>query len=287
MSQSQSLTLGEALILASAELKKSGICEYSREARSLVCHVFEIGAVELISNAASKTDKRQIANLLDLISRRRGGESIGRITGEVEFYGLQFKISENTLEPRTDTETLIDVVLADFQHRNGDIVRILDIGTGTGAIIVSLLYNMPAVTGVATDINQNTLDMAKQNAVANGVDDRIKFIDTNWCADIDEDFDVIVSNPPYIRSEVIPTLAREVKDCDPLIALDGGDDGLDAYREIFTQCSQKIVKTGKLYLEIGYDQAELICGLAKQANWKFVRLIKDSGANDRVLVFEP
>ncbi len=286
MTQFQSLTLGEVQRLASTEMRESGIDDFSLEARLLVCHVFEISAVELISKAGLKTDVCQIAKLRNLISRRRGGEPIGRILGEVEFYGLQFKLCENTLQPRPDTETLVDAVRADFQNDNSKIARILDIGTGAGAVIISLLYNMPSVSGIATDIDNDALGMAKQNAVTNGVDDRIEFVNTSWSADISGNFDVIVSNPPYIRSETIPTLACEVKDHDPLIALDGGDDGLDAYREIFTQCSQKIVRTGKLYLEIGYDQAELVCDLAKLTNWKFIRLIKDLGKNDRVLVFE-
>jgi release factor glutamine methyltransferase len=286
LTQDQSLTLGEALKFASDELKNSGIEEFSTEARLLVCHVFEIGAVELISNAASRTDVYQISKLQELISRRRGGEAVGRIIGEVEFYGLRFKLCKNTLEPRSDTETLIDAVLADFHGQTNEIVRILDIGTGTGAIIISLLHTMSSSTGVASDISENTLETARHNAAAHDVEDRLNFVNTSWSTGINGDFEVIVSNPPYIRSDIIATLAGEVKDHDPLIALDGGFDGLDAYRKIFTQCSQKIVKTGRLYLEIGYDQSESVCRLANQANWKFVRLIKDLGANDRVLVFE-
>jgi release factor glutamine methyltransferase len=279
-------TLGEALKITSKELKNSGIVEYFQEARHLVCHVFKIDTVNLIAGETHSADIVGIKKLSKVLERRLNGEPVSRITGEIEFYGLPFKLCENTLVPRSDTGTLIDAVLADFQSNNKDCFRVLDIGTGTGAIIISILYNMPMSVGMATDIDSKALEMARLNAAEIGVVERLKFMKTNWCSDVEGKFDIIVSNPPYIRTATIPTLAIEVKGFDPLIALDGGIDGLDAYRIIFTQCSQNIAKNGRLYLEIGYDQCETVVELAKQAKWKFVRLIKDLGANDRILVFE-
>ena len=279
-------TLGEVLIKTSKELKNSGIIEYSQEARHLVCHVFKIDKIRLIGGESLSADASGIKQLSKVVERRLNGEPVSRIIGEIEFYGLPFKLCENTLVPRSDTGTLIDAVLADYQSEAKDCFRVLDIGTGTGAIIISILYNMPKSLGIATDIDNKTLETARFNAVENGVVDRMKFVKSNWCSDVEEKFDIIVSNPPYIKSATISKLAIEVKCYDPLIALDGGSDGLDAYRNIFTQCSLNIAKNGRLYLEIGYDQCEAVVELAKQAEWKFIGLIKDLGANDRILVFE-
>ncbi len=280
------MTLGEALKITSKELKNSGIVEYSREARHLVCHVFKIDTIKLIGNESLNADVGGVKKLSKMVKRRLNGEPVSRIIEEIEFYGLPFKLCENTLVPRSDTGTLIDAVLADFQSKTNGCFRVLDIGTGTGAIIISILYNMPRSIGTATDIDSKALKMARFNATKIGIVDRLKFVKTNWCSDVQDKYDIIVSNPPYIKSAAIPKLAIEVKGYDPLIALDGGIDGLDAYRNIFTQCSQNIANNGRLYLEIGHDQCETVVELAKQAKWKFVRLIKDLGANDRALVFE-
>jgi release factor glutamine methyltransferase len=279
-------TLAQAVRMKAAELDRSGVAEPAREARLLACHAFDIGSIEWITNSCVQLTLQQMQSLDRLINRRISGEPIGRIVGEKEFYGCRFFLSADTLEPRTDTETLVDVVRGDMLALGNKPVTILDIGTGTGAIIVSLLCNLPNATGAASDVSVGALKTARKNAALNAVEDRILFVKTSWSEGIEQKFSAIVSNPPYIRSEIIPTLAGEVKDHDPYLALNGGKDGLDAYREIFTQCSGKLNKAGKLYLEIGYDQSDPVRALAGENGWKFVRLVKDYGKNDRVLVFE-
>ena len=278
-------TLADVATITANILHDAGIFEFATEARMLVCHGLDISAIELITHAMCQIDKQSLWALEGLIKRRIGGEPVGRIIGVKEFYGFKFHLSADTLEPRSDTETLVDSVLEDFDGRQNLPLKLLDIGTGTGAIIVSLLKNLPFATAFASDINENALLTARKNAAEAGILDRVLFINTNWCAGIGQKFDVIVSNPPYIRPDIIATLASEVKDYDPIIALDGGEDGLDAYRDIFTQCSSKIDNMGKLYLEIGFDQRESVCILAAATGWKFVRYVKDLGANDRVLIF--
>ncbi len=285
------LTLAAAIASGARQLNSAGIIDHARQARMLACHAFDVDTLEVITQPSRPISNQQSEKFKHYCQRRIAGEPIGRIVGKKEFYGLSFNLSKDTLEPRSDTECLVDAILADLKDTdtapNTAPKNILDIGTGTGAIIISLLCNLPDTIGVESDISAEALQTAANNAIINGVDERVLFVQTNWCEAIEQKFDVIVSNPPYIRTDTIATLSREVKDHDPRVALDGGSDGLDAYREIFTQCLSNIGIGGRLYLEICHDQAGMVCALANQSGWKFDRLIKDLGANDRVLVFKP
>ena len=278
-------TQAEAIASAARQFKNSGITNAAGDARLLACQAFGIDGVELITKSSTQVTDQQNEAFRQLCERRMAGEPVGRMIGEKEFYGLTFALSKSTLEPRSDTETLVDGVLEDWQKTADASTTILELGTGTGAIITSLLSNLPGAKAVATDISQEALATARKNAQTNQVSERVMFIQTNWAEGLDQKFDIIVSNPPYIKTDIIATLANEVKSHDPHLALDGGADGLDAYREIFTQCSSKLASLGKLYLEIGYDQGESVRMLGQRAGWKFERLIKDIGKNDRVLVF--
>ena len=281
----QILTLGNALVKTTRSLEEIGIQQSSQEARMLLCHLLNFSSVDLISQSANFLDRHQQDNLDKMLSQRLSGVPINRIIGSKEIYGLEFKLSKNVLEPRSDTETLIDVVLADHKNCRSEVLKILDIGTGSGAIIISLLHHLPKAHGIATDICANAIATTKTNAVLNQVDKRLSLVQTSWCEGIAGKFDVIVSNPPYIKSEIIPTLSTEVKDHDPALALDGGSDGLAAYRQIFEQTPLVLENNGKLYLEIGYDQAESVIALARAKGWQHLLLEKDLGENDRILVF--
>ena len=267
------------------ELRHCGIAEFSQEARLLVAHVLGFSSADLISQSSKLIENELLVSLDALIARRKNGEPVFRIIGKREFYGLDFEISKDVLEPRPDTETLVDQVLEDFSSNACDDLRILDIGTGSGAIIISLLRNLPKAKGLASDISSLALGVAKKNAKLNGVEKRVAFVQANWCEGIAGRFDIIVSNPPYIGSEVIETLAGEVKNHDPRVALDGGADGLDAYRHILAQTPLIMNKSGKLYLEIGYDQVESVVVLAKKYAWRHLQTIKDMGGHERVVVF--
>lgn len=282
--QFDALTLSQAMLMAGRQLGDAGILENKKESRLLASHAFGLCAVELIANASDIVDPCQYEILQTYVARRLEREPVARIIGSTEFYGNTFLVSEATLDPRSDTETLVDVVLDEIRGHRTDALRILDIGTGSGVIVISLLHKLPHAIGVASDICPQALKTARINAQA--LSERVSFVETRWCQGINDKFDVIVSNPPYIKSGVIETLACEVKEHDPVIALDGGADGLDAYRCILNQCSGKLSDGGKLFLEIGFDQMDGVCALADENGWKFLRMERDIGGNERVLVFE-
>ena len=236
MVQSDLPTQAEAITMVAGRFKNSGITNYAHDARALACHAFEIDTVELITKSSTRLSFHHYETYLQLCNRRMAGAPVGRIVGKKEFYGLIFTLSKSTLEPRSDTETLVDAVLDDWQKTADAQTAILELGTGTGAIITSLLSNLPLAKGVATDISLEALATARENAVTNEIDERVMFVQANWGAGVEQKFDIIVSNPPYIKSSTIANLASEVRLHDPHLALDGGVDGLDAYREIFTQC---------------------------------------------------
>ena len=210
---------------------------------------------------------------------------VHRIIGEKEFWGMRLKISDAVLDPRADTECLVEAVLAHFEGLKGKDAdyRIADIGTGSGAIILALLKELPNAIAVASDISDEALEIAKQNAVRHGLDSRISFEQGSYLAPLSGRFDVIVSNPPYIASLDILTLESEVRENDPQIALDGGSDGLDAYRSLLGESASLLKPDGQVFFEIGFDQASAIEHLASKYGWHDVRIAKDYGGNDRVL----
>ncbi len=185
------------------------------------------------------------------------GVPLSRLMGSREFWGLDFKLSPATLDPRPDTETLIDAILKTFLNGKAPL-RILDLGTGTGCIIISLLSEYPEAQGVAVDINPKTLKVAQENAENNGVSDRLTLLQGDWFSPLSprDAFDIIVSNPPYISESDYKTLDKNVLDFDPLQALVGGKDGLECYRKIAKGFKNHLSPGGALVLELGYDQEE-------------------------------
>ena len=222
------------------------------------------------------------------IARRLNHEPVHRILGEREFYGLSLRLSPATLEPRPDTEILVDTMLPHIRRLESKIgnIHVLDIGTGTGAICLALLHESPQATGVGSDISSEALETARGNAERNGLAERFMTAHGSWFDTIHERFHVIVSNPPYIASNVISTLAPEVKDFDPPAALDGGLDGLDAYRAIAKDAARFLHPDGMIGVEIGYDQRETVTSIFEGAGFSLVEAVRDYGQNDRVLVFE-
>lgn len=277
------MTLAEVLQTRGAILRNGGI--EGSDIRRLAAHAFGLNSVEMISQSLMAISSEKLALLDGLVARRMVHEPIGRIVGIKEFYGLSFHLSAETLEPRADTECLVNAVVDDWQAKSGQLNNVLDLGTGTGAILIALLTQFPEWRGVGADVSAGAVETAQRNAQDNNVSDRARFMRTNWCAGIEGKFEVIVSNPPYINSDVIPTLSTEVKEHDPALALDGGLDGLDAYRQILDGCRPLLAEVGRLYLEIGYDQGDSVKQLAVALGWKFERKLKDYGENDRVLMF--
>lgn len=216
-----------------------------------------------------------------MMARRIKGESVARIIGEREFYGLAFTLNAATLEPRPDTELLVDLAIKRLPAEG----RLLDLGTGTGCIPISILANSPDASGMASDLSEEALKAARHNAGRHGVDARLSFAQGSWFEALTADagrFDLITSNPPYIASSVIPTLSPEVQDFDPALALDGGVDGLDPYRIIIAQAPDFLLPDGQILLEIGYDQGQTVSELLAAAGFSGIAIHKDFAGLDRV-----
>ena len=251
-----------ALSSLTAALKNAGIDGAEGDARYLVCGVLGLDAANIISNPDCPVGAAAAARLNDALGRRLKHEPVSRILGVRAFYGRDFAISPTVLDPRPETETLIDVILdlATEYGWHGRPVRIADIGTGSGAIVLTVLAELPLATGVAIDISLPALDVARANAERLGVAARVQFIHTRELQGVAGPFDLIVSNPPYIPAAVIATLDSGVRDFDPRLALDGGPDGLVIYREIASQISQ-FHGPAWVVLEVGAGQAEDVAGL--------------------------
>lgn len=221
------------------------------------------------------------------VERRRRRVPLQQITGEQAFMGLSFQVNENVLIPRPDTEILVEEVLRELH----DGMRILDLCTGSGCILLSLLHYSNGCTGVGTDCSGQALQVARQNAGrilgGNGAaeEERAVFLQGDLFQALrrEERFDIIVSNPPYIRTDVIETLMPEVRDHEPALALDGGEDGLSYYRQIAGQAGGYLYGGGMLFLEIGYDQGEAVSRLLRTAGYTQVEVFKDYAGNDRVV----
>ncbi|MGY3348218.1 MULTISPECIES: peptide chain release factor N(5)-glutamine methyltransferase [unclassified Bradyrhizobium] len=241
----------------SARLQEAGIEEPSLDARLLVGAVLGLDLTGLITQAARDLTPEEATRLEGYAQRRLAHEPVARILGVREFWGLPFRLSEATLVPRPDTETVVELALEIFRERTipGRRPRIADIGTGSGAILLALLHEIPDAFGVGTDLSLSALDTARANADALGLADRAAFVACSYASALGGPFDLIVSNPPYIPAGEIPKLSIEVRNHDPHLALDGGNDGYDAYRALIPQAAERLVPGGALIVEVGQGQA--------------------------------
>ena len=216
------------------------------------------------------------------LTRLLAHEPISKILEEQEFYGRMFKTTHDTLDPRADSETLIETMLPYFTKNEAP--RLLDLGTGTGCLLITLLLELPDATGVAVDICPKALTIAKENAMQHGVADRMQFCLSNWCANVTGTFDGIISNPPYIIDDY--PLDPSVALYDPKHALFAGTDGLDAYRLLFDQLTILCKPTTKIIFEIGFDQAKSVPALGKEKGYELIQSKPDTSGIIRALVFE-
>lgn len=250
-----------------ARFEAAGIGSAALEARMLTGAVLDLDLTGLVAQGLRQLDEDDAARLDAFARRRLAGEPLARILGTKEFWGLPLKLSSDTLVPRADTETVVEAAL-DILRAEGRMqaaLRIADLGTGSGAILLALLTELPAATGVGTDLSAAALDTARTNAQDVGLATRAQFLVGDYGDSLSGPFDLIVSNPPYIRSADIATLAPEVRDHDPHLALDGGRDGLDAYRRIAPQALSLLADGGLLVLEIGQGQDSAVSRLMAAA----------------------
>lgn len=239
-----------------AQLKSAHLDEAELDARILLGAVLGLDLTGLIAQAARPLTETEASRLAQYAQRRIAGEPVARILGVREFWGLPFRLSEATLIPRPDTETVVERALELFRERPmPHPPRIADIGTGSGAILLALLHEIPDAFGVGTDLSLSALDTARSNAAALGLADRAAFVACSYAAALSGPFDLIVSNPPYIPSGEIPKLSVEVREHDPHLALDGGNDGYDAYRALIPQAAERLTPGGALIVEAGQGQA--------------------------------
>jgi release factor glutamine methyltransferase len=235
----------------------------------LLCHAAGLKHEAYVLSPSAMLAPEASVRFGTFVERRLQGEPVSRILGSREFYGRLFRIDENTLDPRPDTETLIDAALA-IVDRRGDRdapLEILDLGTGSGAILLTLLAELPKASGVGTDISLAALTLARSNADALGVGARASFVAADWLAGVGGAFDLVVANPPYLATAGIGRLSIEVRSHDPFRALDGGPDGLAAYRRIAASARSALKQGGSLLVEIGADQAEAAVALLRDAGF--------------------
>jgi release factor glutamine methyltransferase len=259
-------TLDAALRRATADLRHAGIDQAGNDARRLLAAVLGLSAAQVLSQPERRLCPEDVERLHRCIARRRNREPVSRILGEREFYGRSFAISPATLDPRADSETLIEAALERVRREAwlAEPLRILDVGTGSGCLLLTLLCELPNAVGVGTDISEAALEMARNNARRLGVEHRAQWLIRDALEDIGGRFDILVSNPPYVRSDDIAGLEPEVRCFDPWSALDGGDDGLHVFRRIAAGIPSAI-PNGWIVLEVGHDQAAAVSGLFKSS----------------------
>jgi release factor glutamine methyltransferase len=300
-------------------LSRLGFATAALDAKLLTQHALGLGALDLATRENEPMDEVSAAEIAELVRRRMTGESVARIIGEREFYGLAFTLNAATLEPRPETELLVDMALGALPAGG----RLLDLGTGTGCIPIVVLANQPDATAVAVDLSAEALVAARGNAERHGVAERLALRRGDWFGALSNDplpdpplkgegghalnqgfslpsplrggiegggrgdlrdvFHLIVSNPPYITSGVVDTLAPEVRDFDPRLALDGGPDGLAPYRIIAAQAATWLEPNGRVLVEIGYDQGAAVSALFLEAGFDDVEVHRDLNGLDRVV----
>lgn len=258
-------------------LEKAGIQEAALDARLLLEEVCRTDRNTLLVHGDRAVTEEEETQFRIFIERRSTHEPLQQITGWQEFMGLRFSVTEDVLVPRQDTETLVEEVMRYLR----DGMEILDVCTGSGCILLSLLRYSNGCRGVGCDISEKALAVAGQNAKELGIS--AQFIQSDLFESIEGRFEYIVSNPPYIRKDMIPTLMEEVRDHEPLIALDGGEDGLDFYRKITREATEHLYSGGMLFFEIGYDQGEAVKLLMEGEGYEEVTVSQDLAGLDRVV----
>lgn len=274
------MTTGAVLLAgAIARLREAGIDDPARDARILLAHALGVERSRLTLVIHDDVTSDQAGAFERAIEARLKRQPVAQIVGQRAFYGRDFMVTPDVLDPRPDTELLVDLALsAPFN-------KVLDLGTGSGCILLSLLAERPATTGQGVDLSEAALDVARQNANQLGVQDRVTFFEGNWFAPLEaaSRFDLIVSNPPYITQDEMQELSPEVRTWEPHMALTPGGDGLDAYRVITQAAPNHLAVDGRMLLEIGHLQGPAVSALCRSAGFSDVTVHQDLAGKDRVV----
>jgi release factor glutamine methyltransferase len=280
------VTLHEAFAGAAGMLRRAGIETPELDARLLLCHAAALTQEAYVARGRETLCPEAAALLDQALARRIAREPVSRIIGTREFYGRAFLVGAETLDPRPDTETLIEAALAFAEARGGRDrpLSLLDLGTGSGCILLTLLAELPEARGLGTDLSQAALALAAENATRLGVGERASFLAADWLGAIDRRFDLVLSNPPYLATAEIDILADEVRLYDPRLALDGGADGLDAYRRIAAGAPSVMADQARLLFEIGPQQAEAVAEILELAGLTVEATEYDLAGRPRLVV---
>lgn len=270
------MTGNEALRLAIPRLVAAGITDAPRDARVLLAHAAGIAPERLTLHLADPLDAAAEAAFVEAVTRRAAREPVSHITGTRLFWGRAFRVTPDTLDPRPETEILVEAALAE------PFVKCLDLGTGTGCVLLSCLAGMPMAQGTGTDIHPATLTVAEENAQRLGLTSRARFVLSDWFGAVQGRFDLILSNPPYISDAEMADLSPEVLH-EPRRALTPGGDGLDAYRAIARGAPARLMPGGRLMVEIGPAQGQAVAALFAAEGFADIRILPDLDGRDRVV----
>ncbi len=295
-----SLSVKEILNIGKRQLEEYNIADAAIDCKILYCYLMNVTSARLILEYQKVLPDSLCDEYFKLLDRRCTGEPVQYIMGSQEFMGLEFKVNEHVLIPRQDTETLVEDAMSiieenklrgeEFPIKRKKEYEVLDLCCGSGAIGISLATLCKEVKVTCSDLSEGALGVAKENAGKLAKDKKIDFRQGNLLEPFvkrfkNKKFDMIISNPPYIKSEVIATLQTEVKDYEPMMALDGGDGGLDFYEKIIEQAAGFLKKEGVLMFEIGHDQREAVCGLLENTgNFRDITALKDLAGRDRIII---
>ena len=265
-------------------LAEGGIETNSLDARIILKEIFNFDEKELILNSDLILSESKISKVQKIITRRLNFEPVSKIFGKRDFYNSTFSISDDVLDPRPETENIVEIANNFILEKGYE--SFIDLGTGSGCIILSILKENKNLTAVGVDISIDAINIAKKNSKDMKLEKRSSFLVSNWLSSIYSSYDLIISNPPYIPSDEIITLSKTVKNFDPLISLDGGQDGLECYKEIAQDINRVINKNGRVILEIGYNQAHDVIKIFESKEFKLLKIYNDINDLNRILTFE-
>lgn len=275
--------LAEVQATAAARLAEAGIDSPRRDVRLLLCEATGLDTASMLAEGERELDPAQADAFESLLRRRLAREPVSRILGRREFWSLEFRLSEATLDPRPESETLIEAALDRLQDRERP-YRILDLGTGSGCLLLALLSELPRARGLGIDISAEAVAMARENAESLGLAERAAFQAGDWGAGIEERFEILLCNPPYIAESELPELLPEVANYDPRGALFAGD-GLDAYRRLGPESARLLAPGGLAVFEIGASQAESAAAVLAPSGLELLETRDDLAGLPRCLVF--
>lgn len=281
---SSAVDLVNVLRAASLELTNAGVEGAIVDSRILASAAFGLSREEILREPNAPLKMSDVNSFSEMIKRRCAREPVSRILGVREFRGLSFKVVPSTLDPRPDSETIVEAVLG-IARGMSDRLRVLDVGTGTGCLLLSVLKALPKARGVGTEIDPDAAACAARNTEALGLSDRAEIVCSRWVEGIAGPFDIIFSNPPYIPTSEIRRLAPEVAFYEPVGAIDGGADGLDAYRILAELLLNLLSPSGKVVFEIGAQQGNSVSAIFCAAGFSVVGRHKDLAGRERALIF--